>query len=160
MSDISAVIKENRVVHEFQNPILTKVYEWDPMTAIVIAGVSTTTEAVATHNIIAVPVGFAFLDAHVVVTEAFTSGGSATVQFKTGEANFTGAVPKADLTVGEVFHLNQNLAITAVVGAPYFVDGTTVTAETIDVAIGTADLTAGKAKFIVRFVDINNLQNG
>jgi len=150
MADISSTIKQDITGHEFQSPYQTRVYEWDP--------VNDGTSGTGTHNIAAIPEGFAFLQGAVVVTEAFTSAGSATVKFLTGEADFTGAVPKADLTIGEVFKLEQNLAINATEGAPYYVDGTTVTAETIDVTVGTAALTAGKAKLVIDLIDISRIQ--
>ena len=156
MADISSAIKESPSNQNFQNPILTRTYQWDPVNGSGAGG--TSTETVATHNIVAVPSGEAFLRGFFVVTEAFTSGGSATVKFLTGETDFTGAVAVAALTIGEVFELSPQVDQTATTGVGHYVDGATVTAETIDVTIGTAALTAGKGYFVLEFLKVGDIQ--
>lgn len=150
MADITTTIKEVRTPKVFQDPSEVRTYQWDPA--------NDGTGGTGTHNIIPIPEGYALLSADVVITEAFTSAGSATVKFLTGENDFTGAVPKAALTVGEVFPLLSVLDATATAGVGHYVDGTVVTAETLDVTVGTAALTAGKAIIVARLMNISNLQ--
>ena len=157
MANITTTIVQAKVPHDFESPIETRAYFWDPVGGRGTNGTATT--AIATHNIIAIPEGYAFLQGWFVITEEFDSADdNATVQWLTGEANFTGALAEAALTVGEVIHLQQNLAITSTVGAPYYVDGTVITAETLDVAIATSVLTAGQGYFYIQLVRTGGAQ--
>jgi len=155
--DISASMKQDRFNQSFQGAIQDRTYTWEPTKVV---GPNGNTDEQGTHKLVPVPEGEAFLDGYAVVTEAFTSGGAATVQFKTGSGNFTGTLAVAILTVGTVIPLYPVASITATDGVAHYVDGTTITEETVDATIATADLTAGKAKLCLRFLKVADLQIG
>lgn len=154
--NISASMKEDRFNQSFQSVIEERVYTWEPTK---IVGPNGNTDEQGTHSLVPVPTGEAFLDGYAVVTEAF-AGATATVQFLTGQGNLTGPIPVAALTVGEVIPLYPVASITATAGVGHYVDGTNITAETVDATIATADLTAGKAKLVLRFLKVADLQIG
>lgn len=91
------------------------------------------------------------LPANIIVTKviseeinAFTSGGSATIQLKAGSINLTGAIA---FDSGFTGIDNQALASS--------VDGIKLTAEeTVAIAIATAALTAGKADFYIEYYEV------
>ena len=81
----------------------------------------------------------------MIVTTAFTSGGSATLRFAINGASLIGVIPKADLTVGEVFDLKLN-DLDATVGLTAYADSADITFDWI---VGTATLTAGAITLII-----------
>jgi len=102
-------------------------------------------ETVATHDLVTIPKGDAFLSGKVIVTKAFTSGGSATLRFQINGANLIGVIPKADLTVGEVFDLTLN-DLDATVGLTAYADSADIT---LDWVVATAAFTAGEITLVV-----------
>ena len=102
-------------------------------------------ETAATHDLVTIPKGDAFLGAKVIVTTAFTSAGSATLRFAINGASLIGVIPKADLTVGEVFDLTLN-DLDATVGLTAYADSADITFDWI---VGTATLTAGAITLII-----------
>lgn len=167
MANITAAIKKAPSNQNFQSPIITDSYFWDPVGGRGAGGTATSTAA--THQIIAIPSGYALTGGRFVVTQAFV-GSSSTVQFGAA-AELTGLIAEADLTIGLVVpfvlhaYVNQDgsndlhdeLTWAGGVGDNY-VDGTVITAQTIDAIIGTNTLTAGQGFFLVDWVKIDELQ--
>jgi len=87
-------------------------------------------------------------NAIVFVETACTSGGSATVQIGTSTADVDGFM---DTTSGAVANLIDNAVITETAGTNLVVAAD----EYIQLVIGTADLTAGKIKVIVEWIEID-----
>ena len=116
--------------------------------------------AAATHNLVNIPEGEAFLDAQVIWTELPVTGTS--VQFLATSSGtdmtFTGALATANCTIGSVIELRSNLANTetgANMGDLYH-DGTVVTSLTLDITCIGTTFTAGKFMIVMRTLDLND----
>lgn len=168
MAATNATLVETKVKAPFNFTTLIEmaVHVFD-VTVAALVGLKT----VATHNLITIPVGKALVGATVIVQEACTSDGSATVQFKIGSETLTAAIPVASLGVGAVIKLEFNtysgtgtVADTAATITAIDVSGGTTsyiaaTADTLDMAVGTAALTAGKFVLIPEFIDVSAILN-
>ena len=93
-----------------------------------------------------IPVGDAFVGGYVIVTTAFTSGGSATLRFSINGDTLTGLLPKADLAIGDVITL-QATDVDGTAGVEGFA---VAAAATLDVAVATAAITAGAIRLVVQ----------
>ena len=106
---------------------------------------------VATHNIIQIPIGWALVGGYIVCTTT-AAGATATLQVKISDTEtLTGLLPVAALAKGEVFPFRSG-AVSAVVGWTNAYAHTA--AQTLDIAIATAALTAGVFVVVAELVDI------
>jgi hypothetical protein len=113
------------------------------------AGVKT----VATHNLAPIPEGFALVKAFVVVEDAITSDGNATLTFSVGSDALSGAVAKAGLAAGDVVELSVSDADGTAGKATYAKSA----ADTLDVAVGVAALTAGRFILVMELLDVETI---
>lgn len=97
MADISTSVRVAKAANIHQVPWDARTYDIVPVRD----GVS----SVATHNIIPLAAGDAFLGGYGIVLTSFTSSGSATVQFKIGSDALTEVIPVASLAAGDVIKL-------------------------------------------------------
>ena len=151
MADITNLLNALPSRYEFQQPIWYQTYVID-VTDPDFAGI----EAIGTHELITVPEGMAVVLGHCFIEDSFTSGGAATVQLLAGTEALTGALALADIAEGKTFEFLQGKGATDTQSL-YFKSA----ADTIDMTVAVADLTAGKIVMIVGFVDVNAvLTNG
>lgn len=146
MADISSTIKQIAGPYNTMGGFTdVRWYKWEP--------VADGTSTVATHNIVPIPVGEALAFAIGYVETAFTSAGSSTHQFQVGSDTLTGAIPKANLAAGDVIMIGFDANDDTTSAAKYAKSA----ADTLDVAVGTAAVTAGKLYLQCFFVDVNAL---
>ena len=105
--------------------------------------------ATGTHNVLDVAVGECLLGGYFFVETAVTSSGSATVQFGINSDTLSGAIPKANLALGDcgVFGFHTTDDTTTHSGFAY------TTAKTLDVIVGTAAITAGNLLIVAYVID-------
>jgi hypothetical protein len=144
-TDITALVEQKKTNNTFHNLFEQHIYDIDVANSD-FEGI----ETVATHNLVTIPEGKALVKGFAVVKDAVTSDGNATVQFKVGSDTLTGAVAKANLAAGDVIELSPNDA-----------DGTggvagyaAAAADTLDMTVGTAALTAGRFLLVLEFIDV------
>ena len=112
--------------------------------------------ATGTHNVFTIEQGKALLGAYGVVEDAVTSGGSATVQFKVGSDTLTGALPVANLAAGDSF----TIATGSVTGTTSVASYAKSAADTLDIAVATAALTAGRILVYLIVADVEAAVDG
>ena len=83
------------------------------------------------------------------VTTAVTSAGSATVKFGTGNIDYSGAIPKANLAANDIVKL-QFMDYEDTDGGAGF----STSADTFDMTVATAALTAGAFTVMINIVDL------
>lgn len=99
--------------------------------------------SVFTHPIFDLAIGEAYDTLYIFVKEACTSGGAATIRFRIGTGGdfLTGLIPVGNLGLGHRYKFGG----TAIGGTDGIEDGfAATTAQTIQMAVGTAAMTAGK----------------
>jgi hypothetical protein len=143
---VPTTTKEFRTPQSLQTPFKTTVFDWDPK--------RDSHLTVATHQVRDIAKGNAVVQGYLVVEEDFTSAGLATIQVQLGGDNLTGAVGKANLVAGDVVPFVLNNGTTTQSGATY----AKAAADTLDIVVGTAALTAGKAKIFLVELEVGNLQ--
>jgi hypothetical protein len=97
-----------------------------------------------------IPSGAYIVDAYAIVETAFTSSGSATVAVTTGES--AADLNSADAYSGAPWSTATIRRLDALVGADKGIK--TTAARTAQLVIGTAALTAGKAKIVVEYFEM------
>ena len=140
MADISATIKKKAQGFEFQSATEERAYVLD----VAAEGVLT----VATHNILPIGAGEVCFGGFIFVEDAVTSSGSGTVQIKIGADTLTGAIPVANLAVGDVVKFGDTAATATTTFAGYAKSA----ADTLDMAVGTAALLVGKVVIVAYFM--------
>jgi hypothetical protein len=151
MADTNIVnkIKKTPTRFEFQQPVRYETYEINVIDADY-SGI----ETVGTHNLVTVSAGQALVGASLMVEDAVTSGGSATVKFNCGD-DLTGAIPVANLAAGDV--VNFTFGATTGTVATY----AKTADKTLNMTVATAALTAGKFVLVLGFIDVKAiLENG
>ena len=143
-TDITALIKERGANNDYQQPLITRTYTID-VTEPQFDGI----ETAATHNLVAIPKGEALVGGYVVVQTSF-AGSSTTVTFQVGSDGLSGAIPEANLAAGDVVQLNFAISAATETKATY----AKAAADTLDWAVGTAALTAGKCVLVLQFLDV------
>ena len=103
----------------------------------------------AAHEIFTIPANSFVAEGYVVVTTAFTSGGSATVKFGTGTKDYSGAIPVANLAANDFVKLQIMDYEDTDGGAGY-----STSADTFDMTVATAALTAGAFTVMINIVDL------
>jgi hypothetical protein len=103
----------------------------------------------AAHNLITIPAKSFVRSGYVVVTTSVTSGGSATVKFGTGNIDYCGAFAKANLAANDVIALSINDQDATNSGAGY-----STSADTFDMTVATAALTAGAFYVMINIVKL------
>ena len=111
--------------------------------------VSDSTDTAAAHEIITLPANSFVTEGYVVVTTTCTSGGSATVKWGTGSKDYSGAIPVANLAANDVVKL-QIMDYEDVDGGA----GYSTSADTFDMTIATAALTAGVMYVMINIVEL------
>jgi predicted RNA-binding protein with TRAM domain len=104
---------------------------------------------VAAHNIFTIPANSFVAEGYVVFTTAVTSGGAATIKFGNATLDYCGALAKANCAVGDIFALSINDQDATDSGVGY-----STSADTFDMTVGTAALTAGAFTVAIRIVDL------
>lgn len=151
-TDISGIVSTSPAPFEFQQPCIFRTYDID-VTTTAYDGI----ETVATHNLIPIPKGEALVYGMGFVQTAFTSSGNATLTFQVGSDVLSGAIPKANLAVGDVIKLLWVESASTESKATY----AKTAADTLDWVVGTAALTAGRIILVCGFVNVNAiLTNG
>lgn len=168
MSALNATVIDTKIKAPFNFTTLIEaaVHVFDVTVAALVA-----LKTVATHNLIEIPAGKALVGCRVLIQTAFTSDGSATVQFKIGSEVLTAAIPVASLVEGAVINLNFNTwsgagtvatstcALTSAAPSGGTVSYIKTTADTLDMAVAVAALTAGKFILIPEFIDASAILN-
>ena len=147
-TNISTKIKERASNARYEQPYETRVYTFD-VTDAEFDGI----ETVATHNIAPIEEGYALIGGCGIVSTAVTSAGSATLKFQVGSDALTGAIPKANLAAGDVFRLLFAESASTESKALYAASA----ADTLDMVVGTAALTAGKITLVLHYVDMTTV---
>ena len=105
-------------------------------------------ETVATHKLVTIPIGDAFVGGYLIVTKAVV-GTSSTLRFSINGDTLTGLLTEANLAIGDVVTL-QATDVDGTAGVEGFA---VTTATTLDVAVGTATLTAGAFVLVVQTME-------
>ena len=103
----------------------------------------------AAHEIFTIPANSFVAEGYVVFTTSVTSGGSATIKFGTGNIDYCGTFGKANCAANDVIALSINDQDATNSGAGY-----STSADTFDMTVATAALTAGAFTIAVRIVDL------
>ena len=150
-TDITGVIMPTVAPFSFEALTVEMVNDIDVLDPS-FAGIQT----VATHNILEVPEGKALTDIKVVILDTFTSAGAATVKFTAGGKDVTAAIAIAKLTKGTVLSIPMDI-----VGDCKVYAHDVASLPTIDMTVGTADLTAGRLLMYTSYRDVKGiLENG
>ena len=150
-TDISGVIMPTVAPYSFEALTIDAVNDID-----VLDPSFTGIETAATHNLIEVPEGKALTAIRIVVLEDFTSAGAATVKFTAGGKDLTADLAITALVKGAVLTLPMDATGDCVT---YGHDSASL--PTIDMTVGTADLTAGRILVYTSYVDVMGiLENG
>ena len=147
-TNITSLLVETPSRFEFQQPYIFKTFEIDVLNADY-TGIETT----GTHNIYTIPQGMALVGAKLITTTAFTSAGSATIQFAIGSDNMTGVIPIANLAAGDCVDITLSSTTSTTTTAGY----ADTADDTFDMTVGTAALTAGAFVLIVQLVDVTSV---
>lgn len=148
MADISATKEQTRAVpNDFQTPVERVTYDISPVTD----GVYTQ----ATHTLISVPAGKAVIGGRIVVQESL-GGTGATLDFALNSVALTGQLTKAGFTAGKVIEFVPN-AVTVEAGPVFYAVSVAIT---LTMAVGTADLTAGRFFIQLDLLDVGKLLSG
>ncbi len=147
-ANVSTIVKERPLNKDFQMGMKQRCYVLD-VTDSGYTGIA----AADTHNLIPIPEGEALVGGVMIVETSFTSAGAATVTLQVASDALSGDIPKANLAAGDVVRLNFAVSAATETKATYAKSA----ADTLDWVVGTAALTAGKAIFLLDFVDAETL---
>lgn len=161
MADLTSTIQKEKVPYvSYKQVAEDRVYNID-VTDAALSGLA----AVGTHNIVTIPVGYALLEAFVIVKQdADSAADGAAVQFKIGDDTLSAAIAQADLAEGEVIKLDGNKYGGVTDGTDTLesadVDGGMAgycpdAADTIDMVVSGEALTALEFAIIVKLVDLD-----
>jgi len=103
----------------------------------------------AAHNLITIPANSFVSEGYVVVTTTATSGGGATVKFGTGTKDYCGVIPVANLAANDFVKLQIMDYEDTDGGAGY-----STSADTFDMTVATAALTAGAFYVMINIVKL------
>jgi len=145
MADISGLVtRANTVVSDANTSIVAERYYINSVADIGGLDIRVT----GTHEIIPIKKGDRLIELVISIRNIMTSGGAATARFYWGAIAVTGLLTIAGSTpIGRTLRCGNAPSLTAVV----FGVGATIAAadDTIDLVVGTADLTAGSWEITV-----------
>ena len=146
MADFTTVLEKSKPGYAFQTLAEQRVYN----VGVGDEGMSGA-KAVGTHNLIDIAENEAVVGGRIIIEEAFTSAGAATVAVQINSETVIAAQGKAALVAGEVMEFDLTTALIGI-----YAKGAAIT---LDWVVAVAALTAGRAIIILDVVNVDQILN-
>lgn len=143
-TDISALVRQSPAAQTHTQPTITRVFKVDFSDAR-FSGI----EGQFAHPIAPIPLGEALIGGCIIVTSDIT-GATGTLTWQIGSDTLTGLMPVDNLETGDVHRLLFAVAGGTESKAAY----AHTTADTLDMDVNTADITAGVFLLVLHYIDV------